>query len=481
MANIKNILNLSFINNSNNNCIIVNEKIYNYNYKFSLINENEIIDVELPLNNIDLINKYKDIIYKNSELATYGYKYEEIYDENFRKAMRLLKNNYIFNLNELNDIKLKIKQKLKCNIKLQHNKINIYQKGGFFKSHVDTPVDNIMGTLVLVLPTYFKGGSLTINNSNYQFNKSDQSEQFDNCINYIAFYGDIPHNVNLVEDGLRITVTYDIINIDPMNEFNINKVKNNIVIIENDINNHENIMEIYKTEIDKFTTLSNDTEKIINENKIKLNDLNKKLKQYNDKEINNKELSDYDNTSNYLNPDMIIKTPYGNMELKFINLAYCCENLYTQCNFKLLKGNDKNIYEEFKLKGFDITMNLFTLIQTSGDCVEWYYQSDDDEYENTIEYCSNKDCKNIAMYYFSDDNYNDYFYCTNCIMTFNDKDIYSFYSDNFNNNYNKYYWLNNIKYTDIDYDDDHIFGNSPGQPCMRYQSYVLYFKLKILT
>lgn len=41
--------------------------------------------------------------------------------------------------------------------------MNIYQKGGFFKSHVDTPKGgNMIGSLVICLPCPHKGGALEV-------------------------------------------------------------------------------------------------------------------------------------------------------------------------------------------------------------------------------------------------------------------------------------------------------------------------------
>ena len=43
------------------------------------------------------------------------------------------------------------------------HKINIYEKGGFFTDHKDTPrSETHFGSLVLLLPAYYKGGALSI-------------------------------------------------------------------------------------------------------------------------------------------------------------------------------------------------------------------------------------------------------------------------------------------------------------------------------
>ena len=49
-------------------------------------------------------------------------------------------------------------------VKLDPYKVNIYGEGGFFKPYVDNPSDhNMIGTLVICLPSPHKGGELLVN------------------------------------------------------------------------------------------------------------------------------------------------------------------------------------------------------------------------------------------------------------------------------------------------------------------------------
>ena len=98
-------------------------------------------------------------------------------------------------------------------IDLKRNKLNIYRKGGFFKSHVDTPShDNMIGTLVVCLPSPHKGGELIVSHDGlehvFDFSKlSDDPSKFQ----WAAFYGDCVHEVRPVVEGFRVTITYGII------------------------------------------------------------------------------------------------------------------------------------------------------------------------------------------------------------------------------------------------------------------------------
>lgn len=96
---------------------------------------------------------------------------------------------------------------------LKRNKLGIYGKDGFFKSHVDTPShDNMIGTLIVCLPSPHKGGELVISHDGHKhvfdFSKlSNDSSVFQ----WAAFYGDCIHEVRPVAEGFRLTITYSIL------------------------------------------------------------------------------------------------------------------------------------------------------------------------------------------------------------------------------------------------------------------------------
>ena len=97
-------------------------------------------------------------------------------------------------------------------ILLQRNKLNIYGKGGFFKSHVDSPShDNMIGTLVVCLPSRHEGGQLVIRHDGLEhgFDFSKHSND-PSKLQWAAFYGDCEHEVHPVTEGFRVTITYSI-------------------------------------------------------------------------------------------------------------------------------------------------------------------------------------------------------------------------------------------------------------------------------
>ena len=97
-------------------------------------------------------------------------------------------------------------------IKLDRYKLNVYSEGGFFKPHVDSPSgDDMIGTLVLCLPSPHKGGELCVNHDGIQhvFDFSQHSGDRSR-IQWAAFYSDCLHEVKPVTEGHRITIIYKI-------------------------------------------------------------------------------------------------------------------------------------------------------------------------------------------------------------------------------------------------------------------------------
>lgn len=96
--------------------------------------------------------------------------------------------------------------------KTDRNKLNIYGKGGFFKSHVDSPSsDSMIGTLVICLPSPHKGGELVVYHDGLQhiFDFSEHAGDTKR-VHWAAFYSDCIHEVKPVLEGHRVTVTYNI-------------------------------------------------------------------------------------------------------------------------------------------------------------------------------------------------------------------------------------------------------------------------------
>ena len=93
-------------------------------------------------------------------------------------------------------------------IRAEIYKLNVYLTGGHFKSHVDTPrSEDMFGSLVVCLPSYFKGGELLTRHQGRQvtFDWSAAPATY-----WAAFYSDVEHEVLPVTSGYRFTLTYNL-------------------------------------------------------------------------------------------------------------------------------------------------------------------------------------------------------------------------------------------------------------------------------
>ena len=84
----------------------------------------------------------------------------------------------------------------------------VYGPGQFFRPHQDSETnDEMVGTLVVTLPSTFRGGSFVVEHggekATYRGSKRD--------ISLVAFYSDCRHEVRPVEGGYRVVLTYDLL------------------------------------------------------------------------------------------------------------------------------------------------------------------------------------------------------------------------------------------------------------------------------
>jgi len=90
-------------------------------------------------------------------------------------------------------------------------KLLVYDRGGFFLAHRDTEkIAGMFGTLVVTLPSSYRGGALLIRHADREVtvdtNATEPSE-----IGFAAFYADCEHEVLPVEDGSRVCLVYNLI------------------------------------------------------------------------------------------------------------------------------------------------------------------------------------------------------------------------------------------------------------------------------
>lgn len=90
-------------------------------------------------------------------------------------------------------------------------KLLIYDRGGFFLAHRDTEKSaGMFGTLVVTLPSFYRGGALRIRHGDREVTvETNANEPSEVC--YTAFYADCEHEALPVEDGNRVCLIYNLV------------------------------------------------------------------------------------------------------------------------------------------------------------------------------------------------------------------------------------------------------------------------------
>ena len=110
----------------------------------------------------------------------------------------------------MDQIKDNIEKHFDKDVTIVPDKLNVYQKGDFFKDHIDTPRGvNMFGSLVICLPVYHIGGKFVL------YDKKDNIV-YKSCwgdttfIHWIAFNSEYRHQVLPVLEGNRLTLTFNL-------------------------------------------------------------------------------------------------------------------------------------------------------------------------------------------------------------------------------------------------------------------------------
>jgi hypothetical protein len=91
--------------------------------------------------------------------------------------------------------------------------VNVYLGGGHFAPHKDTPRGNDMfGTLVVCLPSQFSNGRLVLTHrgvvQEFDWGLEIEKQKNPRELHWVAFFGDVDHQIETIWTGARVTLTY---------------------------------------------------------------------------------------------------------------------------------------------------------------------------------------------------------------------------------------------------------------------------------
>ncbi|KAL1723098.1 hypothetical protein EV715DRAFT_191489 [Schizophyllum commune] len=161
-----------------------------------------------------------DKLFAACDPATFGVKQKDVLDESYRKAGKLATDRFasLLKVAEYGLIDMVRDELLQegadstKQIVCELYKLNVYGKDSFFKSHKDTPrSERLFGSLVIVLPTPHEGAALVLREDGREW-VFDYAAEIANSakIAYVAYRGDIEHEVLTVKFGYRATLTYNL-------------------------------------------------------------------------------------------------------------------------------------------------------------------------------------------------------------------------------------------------------------------------------
>jgi 2-oxoglutarate-Fe(II)-dependent oxygenase superfamily protein len=95
-----------------------------------------------------------------------------------------------------------------CRLKAQLHNMLVYAPGQFFAPHQDSEkTDDMIGTLVVSLPSRFTGGTVSIEHHGAKMRVGGS----DKNLTFIAFYADCHHEVHPIREGYRIVLAYNLV------------------------------------------------------------------------------------------------------------------------------------------------------------------------------------------------------------------------------------------------------------------------------
>jgi len=153
--------------------------------------------------------------------APFGKGRKTLYDRSVRDALQIKAENGAFSVLNFDPTEAGILEQIRHELtphvpvapSAELYNLNIYEEGGHFSPHKDTPRGGDMfGTLVVCLPSQFSNGAFVLKHHGvfqpYDWGREIREQAEPTRIHWAAFFGDVDHQIERVWGGLRVTLTY---------------------------------------------------------------------------------------------------------------------------------------------------------------------------------------------------------------------------------------------------------------------------------
>lgn len=151
--------------------------------------------------------------------AKFGWKDQTLLDSEVRDVWKIPKSRVKIDQRRWNKTLLPSLDDIKDQLGLPDNAVLtaylhdmlVYEPGQFFKPHRDSEkLDGMVATLVVVLPSQHRGGTLVVDHQGEKKRLQAYSGK-GNRLTLMAFYADCHHEVKPVTEGYRVTLTYNLV------------------------------------------------------------------------------------------------------------------------------------------------------------------------------------------------------------------------------------------------------------------------------
>ncbi|VAX37320.1 hypothetical protein MNBD_UNCLBAC01-57 [hydrothermal vent metagenome] len=157
-------------------------------------------------------------IIKQSHRAPYGKGEKTVVDTKVRRTWQLDSGKFSIHNPEWNIAIEGVIKNIQIQLGLEKNKVSaelykllVYEKGDFFVPHRDTEkLDNMFGTLVIVLPSEHKGGQLIVRHDGQEKKFDFGHKENKYLTHYVSFFADCKHQVTPVTNGYRLCLVYNL-------------------------------------------------------------------------------------------------------------------------------------------------------------------------------------------------------------------------------------------------------------------------------
>lgn len=148
--------------------------------------------------------------------APYGHGERTVLDAQVRDAMQIDASELEYDEDwerQIEDIVAQAMQGLgvEGRVRAMPHKLLLYERGGHFKPHRDSEkIEGMFATLIVALPTTFRGGRLQVRHEQEERAFSMQT-QAGSLLTWAAFYADCIHELEPITSGRRVVITYNLI------------------------------------------------------------------------------------------------------------------------------------------------------------------------------------------------------------------------------------------------------------------------------